>query len=394
MPTGPQQKMSINSKKIRGPIMDPQHQTTKQTDRKLSSTKTNSSSGHGEYILNAPYEDLTNTMYAQMLKQSLEISDLSLLGHATQEECDDYLEHVGKPYHRFEFDKYAKVPHLPEGYSPSNNHAIGKCFTYAIASQWLLYFYSLDRNGDSVNACIVDLLDIIREFMPNKCLLKGIEEMIFIPIEGTVHDVLNANAVILHLLVYNAMIAIIHSWYHPSFMSHIPEDYRDKEICDFRSSISIPHDQNMNVTSDSGISAIDNIARCHVLKLFGVETMYCLQFAGTVNRRNQKGQITSENMKRESNSMYQIELFTLPGRKYAGFIMNIPREQLLFQFPTEMHIHSFDTTHYDTLIAHRGGIPSVPCSSKERGEKLPNQVPYPGIKVIMKASDIPMHFTL
>lgn len=371
--------------------MDPQHQKTKQEKQnKTPPAKTTLRPAHHDVSIH--YEDLTHQQYAQILVQSLEAADPSLLDHTTREACDEYLQNVGKPFHRHAFELYKQVPHLPEGYAPANNHAMGKCFPYAIATQWMLYHYSKDRSGEIVNVCIMQLLEIIRDFMPNNRLLKGVEELTFTPVEGTVNEVLNANAVLLHLLVYHAVIAIVHSWNHESFMSHVPSDRRDEFMCDFRSSIPITYDENMMVTSKSSITAFDSLARCHVLKLFGIETMYCLQFAGTIKYQNVDGSERSENMKRMSNPMYQLESFTIPERTYSGFVMTIPRDQLLFEVPIETFIHTFDTSHYDIFVAHTEGIPSVPCCSKDFQESLPDQVPYPGREVIERALTAKMHF--
>ena len=82
----------------------------------------------------------------------------------------------------------------------------------------------------------------------------------------------------------------------------------------------------------------------------------------------------------------------MPGRQYAGFTMDIPLDQCMFQHHVSMMIHTFDTSHYDTLVAHQAGIPSVPCCDYGLEAILPDQTTYPGCDAINNANDVPMHF--
>ena len=317
------------------------------------------------------YHDLTNKSYALRLVQSID-SSLSWLE-------DKFVSELGKPryYPAFDHPKYKTIPHLPDGYCPGFTLPDGKCFLHSVVITLLLYNFSLDPSASVVNIRIEALRDIIRDLMPNQYLLLGLEDMSFYPENGTVHELLVANSALIHALVYNTMIAIVYSWEHEMFMSHVPVEKRYTMLCDFRNSIEMTRERSGMVPIDSVIMAFDNLARNHVLKLFGVTKLYVIQYAGTI-RRKEYGKIVSEDMKRKTNPLYQLESFALPKRAYAGFTIDIPIEQLVFPHPVVMMIHTFDTSHYEFLIAWKEGIPTVPCCCIGEEHKLPDQKAYPG----------------
>ena len=338
-------------------------------------------------VIGVPYEHLTNSLYAEILCYKLEQSDPNLLGFDTMHDRDEFMHACGRPIHRREFDAYKTILHFPDGYAAGINRGDGLCFIHAIATQWVLYWYSQDIDGHIVNERIVELRGIIAGLMPNGRLVLGLNDLEFVPIQGTVNEVLQTNAVLLHAIVCNALIAIIHSWQNFTFMAHVDVDTLEAFACDFRASFDITRNNNDMVTENSYVASIDNLARCHVLKLFGVGKLLVLQFAGIVRSNG-----AETDMKRKTNPLYLLKSFHLTGRKYAGFTMDIPSNQCMFPHHVSMMIHTFDTSHYDTLVAHQKGIPSVPCCACGSEEILPEQTTYSGKMVVMGANDVPMHF--
>jgi hypothetical protein len=174
-------------------------------------------------------------------------------------------------------------------------------------------------------------------------------------------------------------------------MSHVPSDKRDTYGCDFRGSIEFTRHDSGIVDDTSFITAFDNLSRCHVMKLFGVSKLYVLQFAGTLRKRNKYGIVRDEDVKRKSNSLYMLDSFTIEGRVYAGFTIDIPVEHLVFRNPLEMMVHTFDTSHYEMLVSYCNGIPSVPCCYLG-SDSLPDQAPFPDSDVANETKRIPVHF--
>ncbi len=350
----------------------------------------------GDRDINEPescnISDLTPEYFATLLKYKLEKSDPTLLCFGDRDATDAFVRTVGYPIFHKVFESRAGLNHLPVGYVPGLNRGDGKCFIHAIVNTMVLYWFSKDNSGTVLNMLLSELFDVIRDLMPDRTLIMGLDEMNFVAVIGPVHEVLARNAVLINTIVYNAMIAVIHSWNDPRFMAHIPEHMRDQDAFDFRQNFGITHDDSGIVSVDSSVVSIDNVARCHICKLFGIQWLYVIQFTGTIRTVNKSG-YHDEDMKRKTNPFYCLESVTIPGRAYSGFTVQVPEDQLLFRnAPLRMMIHTCDTSHYDIFISYMEGLCPTTCTTVD-SDGLPDQGTFPGKEAYPLARDVAITFS-
>lgn len=333
--------------------------------------------------------DLTNIEFAKMLADQLESEDPQFIGFSKIKDLEDFKKKVGTVVYPTFFEQYRDANHLPHGYVPGYTQGDGKCFIHAIVNTLCLHYFSLDGSGSLINRKLSEIKACLCDIMPDKMLLMDLHSLEFEPVRGTINQILAKNAVMINALVQNIAIAVVHNWYEPMFMSHVPAELLLSDACDFRQNLGISMKNGMVDPASTTITSFDGIARGHVCKLLGIHKLHVLQFANNrVTMLN--GKVVSKiNMDRRANPLYQIVPLNVPNRAYAGFTIDIPLEQLvLLDEPIEMMIHTFDTSHYEILMAYSADIRPVPCKTKNSPVTIPEHTIFPGREVVAVANEV------